>query len=269
MKMESIAMTITRFICFLAVALTIVACETDPFSPMVEGRFVVQAYLYAGEPATEIRITHTLPVGSTDSVAPPINNAEVVLIKEGGRYLLVPTPGESGYYHYPGEDLVVTVGDIFDLEVTVQGVTATARTIVPPLPDGVNLSATRVQVDGHWAREPVLVHWSNPGRNWYFVTHRNIESQPEQIFEGTVIIRPGLIISEPTNADSTLISQYTMRHYGRYEVNVHRVNEEYVQLYMSLEQDTRDLNEPVTNINDGIGIFTAFSRRETFFELVK
>jgi len=94
----------TRYLGCLAVALAIAACGTDPFSPATDKRFVVQAYLYAGEPVTDIRITSTLPLGSTDSVAPPINDAAVTLVKEGERYPLAPTPGESGAYHDPGAD---------------------------------------------------------------------------------------------------------------------------------------------------------------------
>lgn len=243
----------------LVLVLLFARCSSDPFSPGSDPRLVVQAYLYAGEPVTSVRITSTLPLGATDSIAPPINDAEVVLTRGGERFALVATPGGSGYYHYPGGDLSIAGGDVFDLEVTARGVTATARTVVPSQPSAVALSATELRVDGYWATEPVVVRWPNPERGWYFITHRNADADPEPIFDGTVVLRPGLIVSEPTAADSAVISVYSLRHYGRYEVTLYHVNEEYVQLYMSLEQDTRDLNEPVTNIGNGIGIFTAFN----------
>lgn len=259
----------TRTVRWLAIALAVAACDADPVAPPLDGRFVVQAYLYAGEPVTDIRVTATLPLGATDSVAPPIHDAVVTLSRGQDRFPLVPTPGDSGYYHYPGDDLAVRVGDVFDLEVTVGDVTATARTTVPPPPTGVSLSPAELRVDGFWATEPVVVRWQNPDGAWYFITHRNVEPDPEPIFEGTIIIRPGLIVSEPTVADSAVISVFTIRHYGRYDVRVHRVNEEYVQLYMSRSQDTRDLNEPATNIQNGIGIFTAFSRRDAAFTVAR
>lgn len=249
----------------LAMILIFTSCETTSFSPSEDDRFVVQAYLYAGEPVTDIRLTSTLPLGSGDSTAPPINDAEVALIKDGDHYPLVPSPGDSGYYHYPGDDLVVEIGDVFDFEATVDGVTATARATVPLPPDDVNLSPTELE----WARgtEPVMVRWPNPERDWYFITHQNIEPNPESIFEGNVFIRAGVVVSEPTDADNMEIPVSTIEHYGRYELKVHRVNQEYVDLYLSREQDTRDLNEPETNIENGIGIFTAFSSREAFFEV--
>lgn len=263
--------TVLWFAGALAAALMIAACEGDPFTPPDDGRFVVQAYLYADEPVTDVRVTATLALGAADSVAPPINDAGVVLARGGERFVLVPTPGNNGYYHYPGEDIAVREGDVFDLEVTVGGVTATGRTTVPSPPAEVSLSPTELRVEGHgfWATEPVVVRWPNPDRAWYFITHRNVEPDPEPIFDGTVVIRPGLVVSEPTIADSAVVSIYTMRHYGTYDVRVHRVNEEYVQLYMSQKQDTRDLNEPATNIHNGLGIFTAFNRKAATFTLTR
>jgi hypothetical protein len=254
-----------RLIAWIAVLLAITGCEADPLSPVPDARFVVQAFLYAGEPVTDVRITAVLPLGAADSVAPPINHAQVTLRKEGIRYVLLPTPGNAGFYHYAGEDLTVAVGDTFDLEVAVDGVTASGRTTVPPPPDSVRVSSTELRVDGFFAAESVVVRWENPERNWYFITHRNVEDDPEPIFEGTIFIRPGLILSEPTAADSAEISRLSLRHFGRYEVRVHRVNAEYERLYMSRRQDTRDLNEPASNIANGLGIFTAFSSRSAFF----
>lgn len=252
-----------------AFAFAVAGCGSDIAAPFTDDRLVVQAYLYAGETVTDVRITAVLPLGATDSTAPPINDAVVVLARGGVRYTLAPSPGDSGYYHYPGDDLVVATGDVFDLEVTARGVMVTARTTVPPRPDAIELSATEFRVDGLWVSESVIVRWPNPERAWYFITHRNSEPDPEPIFDGTIIIRPGLIVSEPTTADSAVINAFSLRHFGRYDVTLHRVNEEYVHLYMSADQDTRDLNEPVTNIQNGIGIFTAFSSRAAAFTVVR
>ena len=39
-----------------------------------------------------------------------------------------------------------------------------------------------------------------------------------------------------------------MTHLGKHRVKVCRVNQEYADLYQSRNQDSRDLNEPLTNI---------------------
>jgi hypothetical protein len=260
-------MKMMRIIVCLALATVAAGCEMEPFSPTTPDQFVVQAYLYAGEPVTDVRVTALLPLGATDTIAPPINDAQVVLIKAGDRYTLVPTPGDSGFYHYAGDDLSVEVGDVFDLEVTARGVTATGRTTVPFPPAGITLSATALRPDGFWIPEPVVVRWPNPERDWFFVTHENLDPNARQIFEGTVFIRPGVIVSEPVATDSLVISRFSIRHYGTYAVRLYRVHPEYEQLYTLRRQDTRDLNEPPSNIQNGLGIFTAFSSRTAHFSV--
>jgi hypothetical protein len=47
------------------------------------------------------------------------------------------------------------------------------------------------------------------------------------------------------------------------------VNKEYEDLFNNLEQDSRDLNEPPSNITGALGIFTAFAADSVFFEIVK
>lgn len=46
------------------------------------------------------------------------------------------------------------------------------------------------------------------------------------------------------------------------------VNDEYVNLYNSLNQDSRELNEPYTNIQNGLGIFTAFNSDTLYLQVI-
>ena len=66
-------------------ALMIMGCSEETLFVPESDLVVIRAYLYANEPVTEIQITSTLGLGSEDSIAPPINDAEVTLIKGGNR----------------------------------------------------------------------------------------------------------------------------------------------------------------------------------------
>jgi hypothetical protein len=61
----------------------------------------------------------------------------------------------------------------------------------------------------------------------------------------------------------------SIQQYGIHVVRVYRVNQEYAYLYENREQDSRTLAEPLTNVHDGLGIFTAFSYEEVFIEVTK
>ena len=60
-----------------------------------------------------------------------------------------------------------------------------------------------------------------------------------------------------------------IEHLGKHEIKVYKVNQEYVDLYESREQDSRDLNEPLTNIEGGLGVFSAFNYETVYIEIIQ
>ncbi len=258
---------------------------TDPASQEV----VVRAYLYAGQPVDDIRLTYTAPIGTPDSLinsaSPPINNATVTLIRDGVRFPLVKASGDSGYYRYAGTNLTVREGDVFDLEASVSGTALSARTQVPVRPSGARVSAATLLIPvftggpgglgGGGRPDPtqftLQVRWTKTAGALYYVTLENTETAPTVISTG---LPAGLNfrrvrIFSPTAADSFPVNALSLEYYGRYRVRVWRVNEEYAQLYATRQQDSRDLNEPLTNIRGGLGVFSAFAADTTSFVAVK
>jgi len=264
----------------LIVLITTACTEDNPFVPESD-LVVIRGYLYANEPVTEIQLASTVGLGSEDSVGPPISDADVKLIKDGNTYQLEPTPGREGYYHYPGTDLSVNTGDNFRIEVIYYGKLAYAETVVPPAPVGVEITTTELVVQefsmgGFGFRRPFMledttamrVTWLNEDNSSYYVTLENVEINPQPIETGLPFVRPGRIISIPITGAEYIISLINVTHYGRHRAKVYRVNQEYVDLYGSRQQDTRDLNEPLTNVINGLGVFTAFNSDSAFFDVV-
>lgn len=248
---------------------------------------VVRAFLYAGQPVNDVRLTWTVPINTSDTadvqVAPPINNATVVLVRGGVRYPLVKSAGDSGYYQYTGTGLIVREGDVFTLEGAVNGRALSARTVVPVRPTGARMVASTLSIPtltmggGPGGPRPdfsgaqTLVRWTKSPGSLYFVTLENVEPTPVAVdiaFPGGIRGRRRVIFA-PTAADSLPVNALGLPYYGRYQVYVWRVNEEYAQLYATLQQDSRDLNEPFTNITGGLGVFTAFAADTTSVTVVK
>jgi len=120
------------------------------------------------------------------------------------------------------------------------------------------------------------VFWNNPDNELYFVVVENAEADQESIFpdvEGRFGRAGGrgafMRISRPTRESSYQINFSELTYWGQYVVKVYRVNQEYADLYENLEQDSRDLNEPPTNIKNGLGIFSAFHSQNVYFEVKK
>ena len=238
---------------------------------------VVQAYLYAGEAVNDIRLTSTLPLDADTTEGLPISNAEVVLIKKEQRFSLISTAEKPGYYNYPGTDLVVETGDNFKVEIFYNDDIISADTYVPEAPDDLDISEAVLEVFnifelGYFDRSlfdsaAVEVTWSNDNSDLYFIVLNNIESNPTEI-ESNFPSFPNRFISQPINRDAFPLNFRMVTHYGKHRVKLYRINQEYADLYDSREQDSRDLNEPLTNIINGLGIFSAFNCDSVFFDVV-
>lgn len=240
-----------------ALATLTAACGETAVTSVGAAKPVVRAYLYAGQPVNDVRLTWSVPIGTADSA------------------------GDSGYYQYNGSDLVIRERDAFSLEAKVSGQTITAQTIVPTKPSGARMAATTLKIPNFtfgpgsprpdFSSTQTVVRWTRTAGALYFVTLDNVEPSPVALdfgLPGGVRGRRRLIFP-PTAADSLPVNALGLPYYGRYIVNVWRVNEEYAQLYATLQQDSRDLNEPFTNVRGGLGVFTAFSADTSSVTVVK
>jgi Domain of unknown function (DUF4249) len=242
---------------------------------------VVRAFLYAGEPVNDVRLTWTTTLAADDSTGTPINDAQVILIRGATRYTLTKAAGDSGYYEYAGSDLVVREGDTFGLEAHVGDLTLTASTIVPVRPGTVTESTDTLKVPDFstftfgtrpdFSASTMTLRWAGVSGALYFVTVQNLEADPVAIADTTGQFRfgPRRMVFAPTPADTFAINGLALSYLGNHLARVYRVNEEYAQLYATRQQDSRDLNEPSTNVHGGLGVFSAFASDTTRFVAVR
>lgn len=247
---------------------------------------VVEAFLYAHEPVTDIRLVKAIPLSSEDTVATPINDATVRLVKNGVSYTLAPA-GADGFYAYPGDDLSVETGDVFRLEVEGAGQRITSETTVPPPPEGLALSDQILEaptfdfpgsggpggpgVPGRIQDNTLTVTWENPSNLLHYVVIESLSTgEPEYILPDFVRERfTGFrLVTRPTDINFFDIRVGVLEVFGPHRAIVYRVNREYADLYENREQDSRDLNEPPTNIEGGLGVFSAFNSRSIPFDVV-
>jgi len=271
------------------IAFMLSGCTKDNTISPVSDQVVVRGYLYAGEPVTDIQLTSLLSLGSQDTIAPPVNNAQVSLLKNNHQYDLVASAGDSGYYHYEGNDLTVEAGDQFTIQVAFDNHQISGTTQVPEAPQNVTIAKTTLSfpdMDSMWEQMQqgismdsmrqmtnLTVSWEKVENALYYIVVENIDENPVE-FESNFGPGPGFggggpgrFISQPIATDEYSVNAMMMTHYGKHQVKVYRVNQEYADLYQSRNQDSRDLNEPLTNINNGLGVFSAFNSTCVYFTL--
>ncbi len=246
------------------------ACRDSSVILESQERIVVEAFIYANEPVEDIRLTLSQPLDVEEDVAaPPVNDAIVALIRDGQRYSLVSSAGDSGYYHYSGTDLEISAGDVWHLEIDYQGQSITAETIVPEAPTGVSSSGSSISIPSfedirngggtvpNLEDLTVTVSWENVNEELFYVVFENLESDPDPINSDLPFLQRRIRFP-PTRRNEFRIGAFSMTHLGTHLIKVYRVNQEYADLYETQEQDSRDLNEPLSNINNGLGVFSAF-----------
>lgn len=257
-----------------------------------EDKFVVEAFVFAGEPVSGVKIKKTVPLSYPDSIAEAILDAQVILTKAGVAYELTIT--EDNDYEYTGSDLTVETGDVFDIEVIYNGVKATGTTVVPTPTTGLDISENEIIIPeitlgggqgqgggpgqggqgGQAALQEVLsnsiiAEWDNSSEDLYFMIVENLVDELDPIFPDRISnrLRRFRFISEPTIDNFLEFSLANLETYGEHVVKVYHINQEYAALYENLEQDSRDLNEPPSNIINGQGVFSAFNSQNLYFNV--
>jgi hypothetical protein len=264
----------------LSIALFFQSCTEEIVDTPNANTVVVAAYLYAGEPVTNVKITSLIPFNADSTNEFYINDAEIDIIHDVTPYRLVLSDGDSGYYHYPGDDLQIINGETYELRMEYYGEVINAFTTVPEKPSGLEITAEEIFIEPIYEvfdlrNRDILdvdISWINDNGEYYYILVDNVESDPVNIdingiFEGFLGGMNFTFITRPTQFDVYRLSGLTLQQYGRHRVKLYKINQEYADLYESTEQDSRDLNEPLNNINNGLGIFTSFNSDSLFFEV--
>ena len=273
--------TIKRYI-FFCFFLIILSCEDENGNDIASNQFVVEAFLFAGEPIDDIRIKTTFPLTEIEDSSAPINSASVVLIKNDIRYNLE-SLNDDGFYHYPKDYLTVEEDDVFQLEVIHDGIQATAETTVPPPTTGLSLSKTEViiptigfggltdpdQIRSIIADSNIDISWDGNSTDLFYAVIQTTSEEIDPIFPEMVAERLSQFrfVSQPTRDNSIAFLGVQIQSYGEHSVKVYRINDEYADLFDNQEQDSRDLNEPPSNVKNALGVFSAFNSQEAFFDV--
>lgn len=283
MKKNNISITLfsTLMVILIIMLISLEGCEKTDMSSEGDIKLVLNAYIYENEPVTHVRLSESLPFTSTDSLFPLISDASISIQWQDGKFPLL-SSDSAGFYHCPDSNLRIISGDKYMIEIIRGKNILTAQTTVPQKPDSLSLSAASIEIDpdmSPWEMRQagiadIEVTWSNPNGEYFYVLVENMEENPEDIefgFSGFGGMRRNFrFLSRPFITDTYIIRVFlSVQQYGTHRVKLFRVNHEYADLYENREQDSRNLTEPLSNVHNGLGIFTAFSYDEAYFEVVK
>ncbi len=252
-----------------ALVVLIISCNKQ--TPNQSDKVVVEAFLYAGETVDDVNLAKLLAYGGEDTIPKPINDAEVTITWNNKTFELS-NSSDTGSYHYPFSDLKIKEGELYQLNVNHAGFEITALTICPSKPSAPTTSKDTLRIElfsildsfltGGNTNIPdpdsLVIEWVNPNNDYYFVVAENVEPIQVAIYPPIFgLIGDFFFQTTPTQANRYVFTDLDFRHFGRHKIRIYKVNQEYVDLYQSYEQDSRTQAEPITNIFNGLGIFTA------------
>ena len=220
----------------------------------------------------------------SDSIGGEMIKDAAIFLKQGSNSWVADQDESNPGTYYLEESPVLIPGDTFRIEVELDDEILAATTVIPKSPPAVSLSSGSLYIPKAESMmdfrsiempDPVELTWDNPDADYYFLTVQNIEYNPTAIMPDPPEDRPfggsGFafqMITRPTNDNIHTIDTRQLTHYGTHRIIFTSINEEYVNLYNSLNQDSRELNEPYSNVENGLGIFTAFNSDTLYLEVI-
>jgi len=254
----------------------IVSCNQENIEQTETKTTIVEGYLYAGNPIDSLKVTQSFSYGQVEEEIITIDDLNITITDGNSQFEL--TSIGNGFYQ--NTNLIIDAGKNYQLEFERDGEIISAETYVPEN-NAISISTTQVELEqiqagvfpigGINIPDPVEVSWDNEAGDYYYILIKNIETDPEYVNEN--IAQFGghfLFITEPQISDFYAIrTRQELTQYGTYQIIVFRVNPEYAALYESSGNSTLSLEEPPSNIINGLGIFTGVSSDTLYLEVTK
>lgn len=256
------------------------SCETEDFDTIDSNTIIVEGFLFEGQTVSSVTISRLKPFEYNENENFGVSDAEVVLLNSDQEFNMKLNNDQLGEYVIDDIDWAVNVGETYSLQVSHENNLITATTTVPPKPTGVVISETLLEIPPVESFEDVFsainletleVSWDNEEARYYYFLVENIEEDPEEINQLDFNFGDGNfnLVTEPTNLDIYNLQPNVLTQYGTYMIVIYAVSQEYVDLYQTDQQDSRNLTEPLTNVKNGVGVFTSFSTDTLYFEVTK
>ncbi len=260
---------------FLLITFGFIACEELEVPEF--NQYVVEAFITADENIYDIKIKETTSINQEEIMDIPFPDATVTISANQESIELV-YDDITGKYIDPSNSFEIEVGQEYEINIQLEDINATSSTVVPEKPTGLKLTDSvlvvpellptvflRDQITELFDEEVITLSWTSvPYRHYFVVIESQVDSidyiLPQEIPEESLeLLSSFKFISEPTQDTTFNIIAVALETYGQHVAKVYSVNQEYVDLFNSATQDSRDLNEPPSNVENALGIFTAFA----------
>ncbi len=266
---------------FFGLLLYMTNCNQNIMLPEFVEEIVVNGYLIVGQGVDSVYVQKTLPIETAYSYEAASVSTDSIFISVGSRrYQLSEYDDKSGAYFLPSDSLIVTPGETYSLEVQVHDKIVRASTTAPahieiqslsadtsfyPYPD--QSQSTRFEISwnptAYTEAYDVSVIAHPPYDLVDFGMDRIVKDHLETFDGDTLKAFPPANDFPVSQYETTLeIPWFMFCYYGDYTVKLYASDKNLWDLSASTAiymYQSSEFEQPVYNIEGGLGIFSAVS----------
>ena len=136
------------------------------------------------------------------------------------------------------------------------------------LPSLLNLEGLEEGENGPTIVDPIKISWDNGGGDYYFIKMDYLESTQDLVNENLA----GQSIPTSTTTEVLSNGQYEIKSrslyfFGTYRIILYKINQEYADLFETINQSSQNLTDPVSNLDNAWGIFTGLNADTMYLEV--
>jgi len=246
------------------------ACKEDS-RPRFDDRPVVEAYLVPGSRAL-VKVSRKVPYVKDPPLSVDSLHKLQLVLSGCGKEVTLFSIG-SGLYIDSLHELPIVYDSVYTVRFLYNNREVTASTKVPSKPTGFAASKTVLKVPdfsgggfidiGQYASK---LTWNNPDGSYYVLSVQCLEENPKKIDDSLDL--PGFNM-EPVRNGQYSLAPMMFTYLGRHRVVLNHINTELALLYDLRTGNSLDFKELPTNVNNGLGIFTAINTDTLEVEIVE
>lgn len=253
-------------------ALTFTSCQknlVDGFEDLP----VIEAYLSPGNPVT-IKISHKIPYqAEQDSSTINLNHLEVYIISGNKEHKLISIG--NGIYADSLSLLEVIPDSMYKMRMIYNEHEVSSETIIPVKPTGVTISDTVISIyqfdpdnPSNTHPSPVEITWTNADASYYLITAECLEENLIPIIKDSIPSND-IFASQPVTGNALNIQPMMFRYFGKNRIILYHINPEYSTFFMRQASNSQSFEEPPSNIENGLGIFTGINADTMYIRIIQ
>jgi len=234
---------------------------------------VVESYLFP-DSSIMVKISQKIPYDTTLNLTlGDIDHLSIYITYNDQEYLLE-SLGEGIYIDQSGR-IPVLEDSNYTLKFQYQGSSISSSTTIPSKPHDFIASAytiTFAQMDSANAMPPsstsIDLSWTNSDESYYLVTIFCVDTNAVPTIKDSVPDNP-VSSSMPLRGSDYELRPMMFSYFGKNRVILSHINPEYSTFYQGWMNNTQNYQEPPTNINNGLGIFTGINTDTLYIQVIK